>query len=144
MDDKLHWKLTGTNFFFPQSVHAKFSLEGHIEGEFKQVVVFVWTTMLGMTLTIDNLMKRGMFMGNQCSMCKRHSEDLDHLLHHFFLMLGSYWRSCLICLEFCEKPKSVHMYFKVGGGNQVPTNTAWNFLHRVCFGLCGGKGIKDY
>ena len=46
---------TGT-IFFPQSVHAKFSLEGHIEGEFMQVVVFVWT-MLGKTLTIDNLMK---------------------------------------------------------------------------------------
>ena len=85
MDDKLHWKLTGTNFFFPQSVHAKFSLEGHIEGEFMQVVIFVWTTMLGKTLTIDNLMKLGMFMGNQFSMCKRHGEDLDLLLHQCFL-----------------------------------------------------------
>ena len=55
MDDKLRWKLN-RNDFFPQSVHAKFSLEGHIEGEFMQVVVFVWT-MLGKTLTIDNLMK---------------------------------------------------------------------------------------
>ena len=55
---------TGTIFFFLQSVHAKFSLEGHIEGEFMQVVVFVWMIMLGKTLHIDNLMKRGMFMGN--------------------------------------------------------------------------------
>lgn len=75
---------TGT-IFFSQSMYAKFSLEGHIEGEFMQVVVFVWMTMLGKTLTIDNLMKRGMFMGNQCSMCKRHSEHLDHLPHHCFL-----------------------------------------------------------
>ena len=48
-------------------------------------------------------------MGNQCSMCKRNGEDLDHPLHHFFFMLGSYWRLCLICLEFCKMPKSVHM-----------------------------------
>jgi hypothetical protein len=64
-----------------------------------RVVAFMWTVVLGKIITIDNLIKRGMVMANQCSMCKRSGEVLGHLLTTVFL-LGSYWSLCLLCSNF--------------------------------------------
>jgi hypothetical protein len=47
-----------------------------------QVVVFVWTAVMGRILTIDNLRRRTILVVDWCCMCKRSGELIDHLLLH--------------------------------------------------------------
>jgi hypothetical protein len=47
-----------------------------------RVVFFVWTTTLRKILTFNNLGKRNVIVVDQCCMCKRSGESIDHLLLH--------------------------------------------------------------
>ena len=48
----------------------------------KRVAFFVWTTVHGQILTLDNLMLRGRTLVNRCCMCHCNEETVDHLLLH--------------------------------------------------------------
>ena len=47
-----------------------------------KVSFFLWTTVLGKVLTMDNLRKCGLVVIDWCCMCKRAEEITDHLLLH--------------------------------------------------------------
>ncbi|XP_059650347.1 uncharacterized protein LOC132296126 [Cornus florida] len=47
-----------------------------------RVAFFVWTTVWGKILTIDNSRKRGNNFVNWCCICKQNGESVDHLLLH--------------------------------------------------------------
>jgi hypothetical protein len=47
-----------------------------------RVAFFVWITILGKILPLDNLRKRHVIVINKCYMCKKTGEPVDHLLLH--------------------------------------------------------------
>ena len=47
-----------------------------------KVAFFVCITAQGKILTMDNLIKSSMVMGNRCILCKRSGENVGHLLLH--------------------------------------------------------------
>ena len=67
----------------------------------RRVAFFVWTTVHGQILTLDNLMLRGCILVNRCCMCHRNEETVDHLLLHcpvahslwvyMFQIFGTQW-----------------------------------------------------
>ena len=46
------------------------------------VAFFVWIVALFQILTLDNLMRRGLLVVNQCYMCRFKGELMEHLLLH--------------------------------------------------------------
>lgn len=52
----------------------------------------LWLVQVGKVLTHDNLMKRGLQMVSQCSMCKRSIESAPHLFLH-----------CPVAVELCRE-----------------------------------------
>ena len=46
---------------------------------------FLWTSVPGQILTLDNLMLRGCTSANRCCMCYCNEEIVDHLLLHCLL-----------------------------------------------------------
>lgn len=46
----------------------------------KRVSFFLWSATCGKILTIDNLIKRGLWLVNWCCMCHCSGEIVDHLL----------------------------------------------------------------
>jgi hypothetical protein len=46
-----------------------------------RVVFFVWSVALKKILTMDNLWKRHVIVGDWCVICKSNEEFVDHLLH---------------------------------------------------------------
>ena len=67
----------------------------------RRVAFFVWITVHGQILTLDNLMLRGCILVNRCCMCHRNEETVDHLLLHcpvahslwvyMFQIFGTQW-----------------------------------------------------
>ena len=47
-----------------------------------RVAFFVWSAALGICLTIDNLLKRKVWILDWCYMCKSNGESVDHLFLH--------------------------------------------------------------
>ena len=47
-----------------------------------RVAFFGWNAALGKILTHDNLRKRSIVVVEQCCMCKKNGESIDHLLIH--------------------------------------------------------------
>jgi hypothetical protein len=45
-----------------------------------RVAFFMWTTVLGEILTMDNLRKKNIIVTEWCCMCKKSGESIDHLL----------------------------------------------------------------
>ena len=48
----------------------------------KRAAFFLWTTVHGQILDLDNLMLRGHSLANRCYTCRCNGEFVDHLLLH--------------------------------------------------------------
>ena len=73
-----------------------------------RVTFFVWTTVLGNILTIDNLRrKRKVQIITCCYMCKCNSESIDHLLIHCPIVLELWSMIFGLFRVFWGMPKSV-------------------------------------
>ena len=89
--DTSHWCLKGNGMFDTRSYYniirgvaaSFFPWKGVWKAKIpKRVAFFVWTAVHGQILTLDNLMVRGRILVNQCCMCHRNEETVDHLLLH--------------------------------------------------------------
>ena len=89
--DTSHWCLNGNGKFDTQSYYN--NIRGASASNFpwkgvwkvkihKRVAFFVWTTVHGQILTLDNLRLRGRILVNRCCMCHCNEETVDHLLLH--------------------------------------------------------------
>lgn len=47
-----------------------------------RVAFFVWTVVLGKTLTLNNLRKRNVIVMEWCCTCKKYEESINHLFLH--------------------------------------------------------------
>ena len=89
--DTSHWCLNGNGKFDTRSYYnnirgtsaSNFPWEGVWKVKIhKRVAFFVWTTVHGQILTLDNLMLRGRILVSRCCMCHRNEETVVHLLLH--------------------------------------------------------------
>ena len=47
-----------------------------------KVVFFMWSTVLGKILTMDNLRKKNIIVTEWCCICKKSGKSIDNLLLH--------------------------------------------------------------
>ncbi|KAK9993930.1 hypothetical protein SO802_023633 [Lithocarpus litseifolius] len=90
--DSSHWCLNGNGKFDIRSNYNKiwgasipcFLWKGIWKVKVpRRVAFFMWTTIHGQILTLDNLMLWGLTLVNRCCMCNCNEESIDHLLLHF-------------------------------------------------------------
>lgn len=61
-----------------------FPLEKHLEGKAPpRIAFFLWATILGRILTVDNLRLWGFQLVNRCCLCNKDEETINHLLHEY-------------------------------------------------------------
>jgi hypothetical protein len=90
-EDSLWWVLSKRGVFKVETFFYSLTSAGSIRFPWKSVwrtqappraAFFVWTAALGKILTEDNLRKQHVIVINQCCMCKKIEETVDHLLLH--------------------------------------------------------------
>ena len=76
-----------------------------------QVAFFSWTAALGKILSTGNLRKRGIKVLDQCCMCKRDGESMDHLLLHCPIAY-ELWTMvfCLFGIEWIMPKRVINMF----------------------------------
>ena len=131
--DRLCWDFNGSGKFDTWSFYHKirntalstFPLKGIWKVKVpKRVVFFMWTTVHGQILTLDNLMLRGCPLANRCCMCCCNTESVDHLL------------------LFCPIAHSLWMYmFQLFGIDWVMPGSVVDLL--FCWYHCLGKHSFD-
>ena len=120
--DRLCWDLNGSRKFDTQSFYHKihnvasstFPWKGIWKVKVPKVVAFfMWTTVHGQILTLDNLMLRGRPLANRCCLCCCNAESVNHLLlfcsiahslwMYMFRLLGMEWvmPGSVVDLLFC-------------------------------------------
>ncbi|KAI8026313.1 hypothetical protein LOK49_LG02G00101 [Camellia lanceoleosa] len=72
-----------------------------------KVAFFLWTAALGRNLTIDNLVRRGHVLVNQCCMCYVDAETVDHLFLHCSLASRLWGSVCSLFGIPWVQPKGV-------------------------------------
>ena len=65
-----------------------------------RVVIFGWLALQKRILTMDNLRRRGRIVGNDCPMCLRNEESVDHLLLNC-MVAQLIWRSVVEWFDCC-------------------------------------------
>lgn len=84
----------------------------------------------GKILTMDNLIKSGMVMGNRCILCKRSGENVDHLLLHCAVAI------CSFCSEVsdAEEDKKIVLLLtkKLQGFRNKARNVAPSGFNMAC------------
>jgi hypothetical protein len=108
--DKLWWVPLRKEGFEVKSFYQALSAHGPISFPWKsiwrskalpRVAFFMWTATRSMILTLDNLRRRGMVVGNRCWLCELDGESVNHIFLHcgdvkdlwnaFFSRFGLYW-----------------------------------------------------
>ena len=76
-----------------------------------QVAFFSWTAALGKILSTGNLRKRGIKVLDQCCMCKKDGESVDHLLLHCPIAY-ELWTMvfCLFGIEWIMPKRVINMF----------------------------------
>ena len=93
-----------------------------------KVAFFVCITAQGKILTMDNLIKSSMVMGNRCILCKRSGENVDHLLLHCPVAI------CSFCSEVSDAEEDEKIVLMLTKKFQDFRNKAWN-VAPSCFNV---------
>ena len=101
-----------------------------------RVAFFAWTAVLGKTLTLDNVRKRGIVVINRCCMCESEGESIDHLFLHCGVA-RILWNALFTRFGLCwVMPGSIkELYATWWAGGKSRSAVMWKMIP-LCLMLC--------